>query len=64
MPRQVRTFHCGGRCGASHRMNVHADGPNDPGVIDRFRLLAASTGWVIDLDGQAWCPDHREMAAC
>lgn len=59
----VRTFNCG-ECNVPHKMTVHADGPDDPTVIDRFRLLAASAGCVIDLNDQYWCEEHKAGAAC
>jgi hypothetical protein len=60
---ETRAFKCGG-CKLKHRMTVHAERANDPRVMDRFRLLAAVGTWVIDLDGQAWCPEHKGGAAC
>jgi hypothetical protein len=49
-------------CGAVAQFTVHADRPGDPGVMDRYRLLAAANQWCIDFDGVPWCPAHRDRA--
>lgn len=60
-----QTFHCAA-CGLPMTMTVHADRSvraeryrPDGRVMDRFRLLAASQGWVIDFDGNPWCERHH-----
>jgi hypothetical protein len=54
----TRTFCCTA-CFTPAKLTVHADSPEDPRVMDRFRLLASSLGWVIDFVGQPWCGEHR-----
>jgi hypothetical protein len=58
----TKTFYCAA-CRHGLGLTVHCDGPDDPRVIDRQRLLAADNGWVIDLHGRAWCEKHRRSAA-
>ena len=49
---ETRAFACD-ECGTLATFTVHADRRDDPRVMDRFRLLASSQGWCIDLENAA-----------
>lgn len=55
---RAETFRCH-RCGQPATLTAWSERPGDPRLMDRYRLLAASAGWVIDLDGLAWCERHK-----